>query len=140
MGHSILDNQKKILLQFSSCTTQESKYKKIIEMGSSLPPFDPLYKTSEHLVRGCQSLTYLYHTVSEGKLYFFAYSEALISAGLASLLIQVYSGQTPEDILRTPPEFIKELELGSLLSPGRSNGLIGMYTRIREIAVKALQL
>jgi cysteine desulfuration protein SufE len=136
METTCLDKQDKIMLLFADCATQEAKYKKIIELGSSLPLFNPLWKIQENLVRGCQSITYLRCTYSEGVIRLYAHSDALISAGLAALLVLAFDGETPEAILRSPPEFVQKLQLNSLLSPSRSNGLAGMYTRIRTFALE----
>lgn len=136
METSCLEKQDQIMLQFAECSTQEAKYKKIIELGNSLPPFDPSWKVPENLVRSCQSTTYLRCTYSDGIVRLHAHSDALISAGIAALLIHAFDGETPEAIVRSPPEFVSKLQLSSLLSPSRSNGLAGMYTRIRTFALE----
>lgn len=136
--NSCLQKQKLIAQAFLQCATPEAKYKKIIEMGKLLEPLALEHRRIENIVQGCQSILYLHTEFIEGNLYFNAYSEALISAGLASLLIVAYSGETPETILKCPPDFIKELSLDLALSPGRSNGLASMFFRMQQEAVKAL--
>ena len=129
-------NLKALKDDFASCPDREAIYRKIIAWGKKLPPFNPEWKVEPNLVPGCQSLMYLHGRFEEGKLYFAAASDALISAGLASILISFYSGSTPEDILATPPTFLKEFGIVSGLTPGRANGLASLYIRIKQTALK----
>lgn len=126
----------KTLFQF--CSTPEEKYQKIIELGRQLPPMPEEYRTGEHIVQGCQSIVYLYSEINEGKVLFYAHSEALISAGLAALLIKAYSGLSPKEILKSKPTFLEELQISGSLSPSRSNGLANMFLRMQQDAVKFL--
>ncbi len=121
---------------FAACPDREALYRKIIAWGKKLPPFDPEWKVESNLVPGCQSLMYLHTRFEEGKLYFAAHSDALISAGLASLLISFYNESTPEEILVNPPTFLKEYGIVSSLTPGRANGLASLYLRIKQSALK----
>lgn len=123
---------------FKDCSTKERIYQKIIELGKTLPEMPEKHKTSENLVNGCQSLVYLHAELVEKKVYFTAFSEALISAGLAALLIQAYQGQSPETILKIRPSFLEELQIPAVLSPGRSNGLASMYLRMQKISLNFL--
>ncbi|MFV0339450.1 MAG: SufE family protein [Parachlamydiaceae bacterium] len=123
---------------FSSCKSNEDKYKKIIELGRALPPIPEKFKTDENLVKGCQSRMYLHSVYENGVLSFEAESDALISAGLAALLVQVYSGETPETILKSPPLYLEELAISQSLTPSRSNGLYSLHLRIKQEALKAL--
>ena len=92
-------------------------------------------KIDTFLVRGCQSKTWLYPEYKEGHLYFHADSEAAITKGIISLLVNVYSGATPEEIVSNPPEFLKEIGITEHLSMSRSNGLAKMTALIRMFAV-----
>jgi cysteine desulfuration protein SufE len=123
---------------FSSCKTNEDKYKKIIELGRTLPPIPENFKTDENLVKGCQSRMYLHSVYDNGVLTFQAESDALISAGLAALLVRVYSGETPETILKFPPLYLEELAISQSLTPSRSNGLYSLHLRMKQEALKAL--
>jgi cysteine desulfuration protein SufE len=125
--------------KFAPLSTEE-RYRALMEMGRSLPFFHPDLKTPDRLVHGCQSLLYLHATGSDGKLFFEAHSDALISAGLAALLIAVYSGESPETILKCPPTFISELGIAATLSPNRSNGLSQIHLRMQQEALKALYI
>ncbi len=121
---------------FAACPTSEAKYQKIIELGKNLPPFDPAQMVPENIVQGCQSTMHLHTYLFESKLFFNAHSEALISKGLAALLIFVYSGEPPETILKVPADYLQELGIYASLSPGRSNGLSSMYLRMKQEALK----
>lgn len=123
---------------FSCCQTQQDRYQKIIELGRELPPMPPEDKIEENIVKGCQSIVYLSSEMVEGKIYFTAHSEALISAGLAAILIRAYSGQSPEMVLKTKPIFLEELQIIGSLSPSRSNGLANMFLRMQQDALKFL--
>lgn len=138
MYESCLQKQEAVKALFSECKTDEEKFEKIISIGRELPKMDPKYRTPDNQVKGCQSLMYL-HTQKEGEtLVFKGESNALISAGLAALLIKVYSGETPETILKCPPDFLEDLGISSSLTPNRANGLYSMHMRMKQDALKAL--
>lgn len=116
----------------------DQKYEKIIELGRSTPPLDPQYKNPETLVSGCQSQVYLHSYLKDEKIYYEAESDALISAGLVRLLIDVYSEETPETILKHEPKYLEELGIYASLSPSRSNGLANIHLRMKQDALKLL--
>lgn len=116
----------------------EKRYQELIRMGQSLPFFPNELKTPERIVRGCQSTLYLAAQTENGKLFFQADSDALISKGLAALLIAAYSGEPPETIIQFTPDFIGELGIAASLSPMRSNGLAQIYLRMKLEAIKTL--
>ena len=138
MSKTIQEKQSQLKNLFESLTAAQ-RYEKIIEMGRTLPSFPDLLRTDAHLVKGCQSLMYLSCAFSQGKLLFNACSDALISKGLAALLLSIYNDESPKAILTTPLTLIKDLNLPSLISPGRSNGLASLYTRIQQHALKEIQ-
>jgi cysteine desulfuration protein SufE len=135
---SCLEKQDKIVELFSSCPTPQLKYEKIIELGRNLTPYPIEFKTAEHLVKGCQSQMYLHASLVDGKMHFQVYSEALISAGLAALLLAVYQNEPPESLLSCPPRFLEELGIHESLSPGRSNGLSSLFLRMKQESLKFL--
>jgi cysteine desulfuration protein SufE len=135
---SCLIKQHKVKLLFDGCTHPEQKYRKIIELGRRLAPYPAEFKTPEHLVKGCQSAMYLYSQLADGKVQFHAFSEALISAGLAALLLAVYHDESPDAILTCPPRFLEELGIQDTLSPGRSNGLASLFQRMKQEALNFL--
>lgn len=123
---------------FPPTATPEERYSALIEMGRKLPPLSPDYKIPENRVSGCQSLLYLRSRIENGKIFFEAASDALISAGLAALLLSVYNGEPPETLLRHTPSFLSETRIADSLSPNRSNGLSNIHLKMKQEALKAL--
>jgi cysteine desulfuration protein SufE len=136
--HSCLQKQQNIKALFASCPNEEAKYAKIIELGRAQPPLSPIHKTPENIVKGCQSVMYMRSWKENESIFFHAESDALISSGLASILIQVYSGETPETILKCPPTYLEELGISASLSPSRANGLYSIHLRMKQDALKHL--
>jgi cysteine desulfuration protein SufE len=120
--------------------TQEEKIIHLLEMGRALPPYPVEQKTPACLVSGCQSTLYLFSRFENSCVYFEACADALISAGLASLLFEIYSGEPPEIILKTPPSFLSDLGILESLTPSRSNGLAHIHQRIKKDSLKYLLL
>lgn len=138
MYASCLDKQRRIKDIFNKCPNQESKYQKIIELGKEQPRLDLRYKIPENIVQGCQSTVYLHANCQDNFLFFAAESDALISAGLAALLICVYSGELPETILKCPPAYLEEIGIIGNLTPNRANGLLSIHLRMKQEALKFL--
>lgn len=138
MFEGCLKKQKKILALFDQCPTAESRYQKIIELGRELAPLDPEAKIPENLVPGCQSTMYLRSYLKDDRVIFEAESDALISAGLAAILIEVYSGETAETILKCYPDYLDTLGIRASLTPNRANGLSNIYLRMKQDALKLL--
>lgn len=124
---------------FAACQTPEAIYAQIMAFGKSLPPFDPSWKIEENRVSGCQSEMYLHVIEKGGRLYFYAASDALISAGLAALLIQAFNGVTPEEMLKSSPAFLETLGIPAALSPTRAGGLASLYLTMKKRALRILQ-
>ena len=128
---------KNLLDQFSDCKDPHKTYEKIIDFGKKITPAPDDIKKESNIVEGCQSLVYLSSTISEeGSIAYQIQSDALISSGLAALLFSIYDKEKIELILFCPPLFIQDLGLNKNLSPGRSNGLAGMYSRMKKDAIK----
>lgn len=128
--------QEKILKEFSHLQDWDSKYKKIIEMGKSLPAFPEQHRTDDNKVKGCQSQVWLFAELNQnGNVVFQGDSDALIVKGLVALLLELYTDLGPDEILAGSPEFFKTLGLNSQLSPSRSNGLSSMFKQIRNYAL-----
>ncbi len=138
MFKTCLEKQQRIKTLFSNCCTPGQKYEKIIELGRSLPPYPLEFKTPEHLVKGCQSEMYLQAQFNDGKLQFTAHSEALVSAGLAALLLLIYNDEPPEAIIACAPAVLDELGISASLSPSRSNGLASLFQNMKRHAIKFL--
>ena len=111
------------------------KYEYIIQLGKELPVIEEKYKVDENLIRGCQSRVWLHAEYSEGKLFFTADSDAVITKGLVSLVIKVLSGHTPKEIADADIFFVDAIGLRSHLSPTRSNGLLSMLKQIKMYAL-----
>lgn len=138
MFTSCLQKQNQIKELFLSCSSEEAKYQKLIELGRLLPRLKNADKVPENIVKGCQSTMYLHTYAKDGKVIFEAESDALISSGLAAILLRVYSDETPETILKCPPTFLEELGISASLSPNRANGLYSIHLRMKQEALKIL--
>lgn len=132
------EKQNQLKEIFGAFSSPDEMYEKIIELGRALPPLSPAARSEKNLVQGCQSVLYLETTYLNGLIHFKADSEALISKGLAALLIYVYSGQNPEALFKEPPRFLKEIGLNQALSPTRSNGLASLYKKMQQEALKII--
>ena len=132
---SIKEIENEIVDEFAIFTDWMDKYEYIIELGKGVPAIAENEKTEDNLIKGCQSRVWLSCRVEDGKLYFAADSDAIITKGIISLLIRVYNGQAPAEILANEPEFIGEIGLQENLSPTRANGLVSMIKQIRIYAM-----
>jgi cysteine desulfuration protein SufE len=121
--------------EFTKLNSWEDRYKKIIALGKSLPDLPDSKRTEESKVKGCQSQVWLHAKLNpKGEIEFEGDSDALLVKGLVALLLKVYSGSTPEEILTTPPDFLKAIGFEGNLSPSRANGLFSMLKQIRYFA------
>ena len=110
------------------------RYQFIIELGRKLPRFPDEWADDAHRVPGCQSRVWMEGALHGGRLYLAGVSDAAIVSGLIALLLRVYSGRTPEEIVATAPVFLRELGLLEALSTNRGNGIAAMARKIRELA------
>lgn len=110
------------------------RYQFIIELGRKLPPFPDSWADDSHRVPGCQSRVWMEAVHRDAKLYFAGISDAAIVSGLIALLLRVYSGRSPDEILATDPVFLKDLGLLEALSTNRGNGIASMARKVREVA------
>lgn len=132
---NILEKQKKLIEEFNKCKDWEERYKKIIEMGKALPLIDEKFKTDDFKVKGCQSQVWLHAELNtEKQVILTADSDAVIVKGLVAVLLHVYSGSKPKEILEAPFDFLKDLGFEGNLSPSRANGLYSMLKQIRHYA------
>ncbi len=138
MSSSCLSKQNAIVERFADCATPEERYQRIMDLGREMPALDVKYKREDNLVKGCQSQMYL-HTEFDGeRLHFEGASDALISQGLAALLIMVYDAESPETVLTCAPDFLETLQVTASLSPNRANGLHSLHLRMKQEALKAI--
>jgi len=138
---TINEIQDDIVAEFSEVDDWMDRYGMIIDLGNSLPPIDEQYRDPAHLIEGCQSRVWVNAELSpEGKVVFTADSDAIIVKGIISMLVDVLSGHTPQEILDSDLYFIDRVGLSEHLSPTRSNGLLAMVKQMRlyAMAFKAL--
>lgn len=131
---SLEESKQSIIDDFSMLDEWLDKYEYIIELGKKLDSFPESKKTDDRLIKGCQSRVWLDWEVKNGKLYFAADSDAIITKGIISLLISVYSGRSAEEIAGDDFSFLEELGLKENLSPTRANGLESMVETIKRAA------
>lgn len=132
---TIEEVQQQIVEEFSVFTDWMDKYGYIIEMGKEVPELDKKYKNKQNLIQGCQSQVWLHADFREGKVFFQTDSDAILTKGLAWMLVKVYNDQSPADILNHEPWFIEKLDLQHHLSPTRANGLSSMVKQIKLYAL-----
>lgn len=134
---TIKERQEQIIEDFSVFGEWLDKYEYIIELGKSLPGLDDSKKTEDKLIKGCQSRVWLDCHMEDGKLWFDADSDALITRGIIALLTGVYSGATPQEILDDDFSFLDVLGLKENLSPTRAGGLAAMIATIKRKAAES---
>ena len=128
---SIAEQEQEIIEEFGMFDQWDDKYQYIIDLGKSLEPLDDKYKTEDRLIKGCQSRVWLHTEQKDGKVYFHADSDAIITKGLVALMVRVLSGHEAKEIVEAPLTFIDEIGLKEHLSPTRSNGLVSMVKQMK---------
>ena len=131
---NLREAENAIIEEFSMYEEWLDKYEYLIELGKSLKDYPDEAKTDDRLIKGCQSRVWLDYKVEDGKLIFNADSDAIITKGIISLLIGLYSGRTPQEILSSDFSVVEKIGLKENLSPTRANGLVSMIAKIREVA------
>ena len=131
---SLEDKKQAVIEEFSMYDEWLDKYEYLIELGKALEAYPEEQKTEEKLIKGCQSRVWLDYEMKDGKLYFRADSDAIITKGIISLLISVYSGRTPAEIAADDFGFVDQIGLKENLSPTRANGLVSMIDTIKWVA------
>ena len=137
MSSEVQAAQREVIAEFALFDDWMDRYQYIIDLGRRLPEFPDQLRTDENRIRGCQSQVWFVPEKRDGRLYFQAISDAAIVSGLIAILLRLYSGRYPKDILDSPPDFVEALQLQSHLSPTRSNGLGSMLKAIRGFAAEA---
>jgi len=132
---TLQERQDEIIEEFSIFDDWMDKYNYLIELSKELPEIDPKYKTNEYLIEGCQSKVWLYAEMDENKVKFTADSDAIITKGIAALLVRVLSGLEPKEIMNADLYFIDKIGLQQNLSPTRSNGLLAMVKQMKLYAM-----
>ena len=139
MTNEVRQAQDELVEEFQFFEDWMDRYQYLIDMGRKLPEFPESDRTDANKIRGCQSQVWFVAEKEGDRLVFRAISDAAIVSGLIALLLRIYSGRKPQDILDTAPDFVQALELEQHLSPTRSNGLSSMLTAIRKFAAEALE-
>ncbi len=121
--------------KFSNFSNWEDKYRQLILLGKELPEMGEEHKNEKFRVKGCQSQVWVYPELKENHLFFQADSDALIVKGIVKLLVDVYSGETPEVIMNHKPDFLKELGISDHLSMNRTNGLASIVKSMKMYAL-----
>jgi cysteine desulfuration protein SufE len=132
---SINEIQDEIIDEFSMFDDWMQRYEYMIELGKSLELIDEKYKTDDYTIKGCQSKVWVFAELKDQFIQFTADSEAIITKGIIALLLRVFSGQKPQDILDAELYFIDQIGLKEHLSPTRANGLLSMIKQIKLYAV-----
>jgi len=125
---------KKIIIDFNGCSNWEKKYEKLIFYGKNFKGLADSEKSEDLKIKGCQSQVWIKADLNNDKIFFQGDSDALLVKGLVALVLTVYNNETPEDILKTEPYFLKEIGLDVGLSPSRSNGLYSMVKQVKYYA------
>ncbi|MBO7320643.1 MAG: SufE family protein [Bacteroidales bacterium] len=131
----IIDVENEIVDEFSAFEDWMDKYEYIIELGKSVPVIEESQKTETNLIKGCQSRVWLSSEFRDGRIFFAADSDAIITKGIISLLVRVYNGRRPDEILSSDFSFVEKIGLKENLSPTRANGLVSMIKQIQNYAV-----
>lgn len=133
---SLQEAENEVVDTFSMYDEWLDKYEYLIDLGKNLEAYPEECKTEDKLIKGCQSRVWLDYKVQDGRIYFKADSDAIITKGIISLLISVYSGRTPEEIASSDFGFIEKIGLKKNLSPTRANGLASMIATIKAVALE----
>ncbi len=127
--------QEEIIEEFSMFDDWLDKYDYLISLAEQLPAIAPEHRTEQYLISGCQSRVWVDARLEEGKIYYAADSDAIITKGIIALLIRVLNGRTPQEVLDTDLYFIPQIGLEANLSPTRANGLVAMIKQMRLYAL-----
>ncbi len=131
---TIEERQNELLEEFSIFTDWLDRYQQLIDLGQSLPTPSQGLHADKNLIRGCQSRVWIDGQERDGKLYFEADSDAVITKGIAALLLEVFNGHSPREVAEANLFLLDRLGLAEHLSPTRANGLLAMVDHIRAFA------
>lgn len=132
---TIQEIQNQVINEFEDIDNWEDRYKHIIKLGKELQEFPEEHRSEDNKIKGCQSQVWIHSQLDGDKVYFKADSDAMIVKGLIAILLRVYSGHKPDEILNNPPEFIQKIGIDKHLSPTRKNGLSAMLKQIKAYAL-----
>ena len=132
---NINEVQDRIIEDFNQFDDWMDKYALLIDLGNGMEPIDEQYKVPQNIIEGCQSRVWLHADMADGVIRFVGESDAILVKGIVALLLEVYSGRTPDEILNTELYFVDKIGLKEHLSPTRSNGLVAMIKQIKLYAL-----
>lgn len=139
MSEDIKAIQEEIVADFGVFDDWMDRYRFLIDLGRALPPYPEHLRTDEWRVKGCINRAWLHGEARDGRVYYQASSESEIVAGLIALLLKVYSGRTPREIVDNPPDFLQRIGVWENITSNRINGLNGMIALIRGVAEAELK-
>lgn len=131
---TIAQLEAEIIEDFGWFEDWTEKYEYIIDLGKHLSPYPDAFRDEAHLIKGCQSRVWLTAKCEDGKLHFWADSDAVITKGLIALLLKVLSGQSPQEVLEAKLAFTESIGIKEHLSPTRANGLTSMIETLKKYA------
>jgi cysteine desulfuration protein SufE len=132
---NIKEIQNEIVSEFSMFDDWMERYEYIIELGKGLPIIEEHFKTVDNIIKGCQSKVLVHEEEKDGKVFFSADSDAILTKGIIAILIRAFSNQTPAAILEANTDFVDEIGLKEHLSATRANGLVSMIKKIKMYAL-----
>ena len=132
---SIKEIQEEIVENFKLFDDWVQKYEYIIDLGKELAPIKKEHKIEENIIKGCQSRVWINATAKEGRVFFSADSDAIMTKGIIALLIKVLSGQKAKDVALANLDFIRRIGLNDQLSATRANGLVSMIKQMKLYAL-----
>jgi len=135
MNSNIESRVKEVINEFNQFKDWEERYKHLIKLGKELAPLPEEYRIEKNLIKGCQSKAWLHAEFKEGYIHFYGDSEAAIVKGIMAIALKVYSGSTPDEILKTGANFLEEIGLREHLSMSRSNGLSSLLKLVSTYAI-----
>jgi cysteine desulfuration protein SufE len=127
--------QDRIVEDFNQFDDWMDKYALLIDLGNGLEPLEDQYKVPQNIIEGCQSRVWLHAEMKDGLIHFTGESDAIIVKGIVALLLEVFTGRTPDEILQAEVYFVDKIGLKEHLSPTRSNGLVAMLKQIKLYAL-----
>ena len=139
MSNEVQAAQAAVIEEFAFFDDWMDRYQYLIDLGRRLPPLPEDELVDANKIKGCQSQVWFVAEQDGERLTFRATSDAAIVSGLIALLLRIYSGRRPQEIIDTPPDFVAALALEQHLSATRSNGLASMLKAIRKFAAEASQ-
>ena len=139
-GNSMEERIETLKKKMADFPDWENRYKFIMDLGRQLTPMSDVYKEEKFLIKGCQSLVWLYPELKDNKIFFQADSESALVKGIISLLVIVYNGELAKTIFHHKPDFLKEIGIREQLTMNRSNGLVMMIKQFHLYAAAFLAL